>query len=158
MNHMDQFRALLERGLSRDEALGALRRAGASPIGCMKAIVEVEGVGPVEAKRRLSESSSWADVVQKGQEELADELERMSSEVTSAETIYVGLRDEGVSVWRPVAAAPIGGDMYRILSLNSEHPDESWEFDGGDLVHCADRMLSGVAVKVALRRASNLAG
>ena len=111
MDHTDQFRALLERGLSRDEALGALRRAGASPIGCMKAIVEVEGVGPVEAKRRLSESSSWGpDVVQKGQEELADELERMSSEVTSAETIYVGLRDEGVSVWRPVAAAPIGGD------------------------------------------------
>jgi hypothetical protein len=78
--------------------------------------------------------------------------------LASAVTIHVALRGEGVSVWRPVAAAHISADTYRILSANSEHPDEAWEFDQGDLVRCVDRMLSGTNAKVAVARVSNRAG
>jgi hypothetical protein len=62
MDETDRYRALRDRGQSRDEALAQLRRAGASPMMCIRAILEAEGTGIAEAKRLFSESSSWADV------------------------------------------------------------------------------------------------
>ena len=54
-------------------------------------------------------------------------------------TIYVHLRDEGVEVWRPVDAEPVG-DAFRIVS---ERPDdEQWEFQPGDVVRCETRILT----------------
>jgi hypothetical protein len=80
-----------------------------------------------------------------------EQPERLTSEIASVVTIYVELLDEGTTVWRPVAAARIGEGIYRILSANSEHPDEAWEFDQGDLVHCVDRELSGENGKILVR-------
>ena len=64
MNPTDQFRALLSAGRSRDEALGELRRTGASAIECLRAIHEVEGANLATAKRLFSESPSWSDIVE----------------------------------------------------------------------------------------------
>ena len=50
---------------SRDEALAELRRAGTSPMSCIKAIAEVEKLGIVGAKRAFSESPSWSDYVRR---------------------------------------------------------------------------------------------
>ena len=108
-------------------------------------------VGLAEAKRLFSESASWADV-HRSHDQFAEELETVARELTPAVTIYVALREEGVPVWRPVTAAHIGDDAYRILSANSDYPDEVWEFDRDDLVRCADRMLSGASAKVAVAR------
>jgi hypothetical protein len=82
------------------------------------------------------------------------ELELLTGKTITPLTIYVALEDEGVAVWRPVAAAWVAGDLYRILSANSDHPEETWEFDRGDLVRCADRTLSSACVKVAVARVS----
>lgn len=56
MGFVEQYRTLRNLGRSRDEALAELRRVGASPIDCVKAIHEVEHVGLVAAKRIFSES------------------------------------------------------------------------------------------------------
>jgi hypothetical protein len=64
LNPTDEFRSLLAEGRSRDEALGELRRTGASPIQCIKAIHEVEGASLATAKRLFTESRSWSDVVE----------------------------------------------------------------------------------------------
>jgi ribosomal protein L7/L12 len=98
MDETDRFRALLKDGRSRDDALSAMRRAGASPIGCIKAIHEVEQVSLAEAKRLFSESASWADI-HRSHEAFADELETLATEFAATTTIYVPLRDEGVAVW-----------------------------------------------------------
>lgn len=157
MDHTDRFRALLNEGRSREDALAELRRAGASPIGCIKAIHEVEQVGLADAKRLFSESACWADV-HLSHEAFADELETLAARYAATTTIYIPLRDEGVSVWRPVVAAYVGEDAYRIVSANAEHPDETWEFDRGDVVRCTDRVISGGSAKVAIARLSNRAG
>jgi hypothetical protein len=73
-------------------------------------------------------------------------------------TVYVSLRDEDVAVWRPVDAVHVRDDLYRILSANSDHAGEAWEFDRGDVVRCADWPLSGTNCKVAIARVSTQAG
>jgi hypothetical protein len=55
-------------------------------------------------------------------------------------TIYVYLLDEGVNVWRPVAAQPLGADLYRLEG--SVPADESWQFQPGTVVRCQERLLS----------------
>ena len=64
LNPTHRFRSLLSQGESRDAALGEMRRAGASPIQCIKAIHDVEGVDLGTAKRLFSESRSWRDIVE----------------------------------------------------------------------------------------------
>ena len=76
MNPTEQFRSLLYRGRSRDEALGEQRRRGASPIQCIKAIHEVEGTSFATAKRLLSESHAWTDAFENTVTDLVNELER----------------------------------------------------------------------------------
>jgi hypothetical protein len=80
MTPTDQFRLLLNQGGSRDDALDALHQAGASPMDCILAIVEVENVGFAQAKRILSESPSWADYVRQNDQSLIDELEGLQDE------------------------------------------------------------------------------
>jgi hypothetical protein len=58
-------------------------------------------------------------------------------------TIYVGLIDENVEVWRPVEAEPLGDDVFRILSENTDPETEVWEFITGELVVCEPRRFSG---------------
>lgn len=56
-------------------------------------------------------------------------------------TIYVYLRDEGIDVWRPVAAERIRDDVYRITDA-SPNDTESWEFSTGDTVRCNEKTFS----------------
>lgn len=56
--------------------------------------------------------------------------------------IYVRLLDEDVDVWRPVAAEPVSGGVYRLASADPP-PDESWEFPPGAVVRCELKRLSG---------------
>jgi hypothetical protein len=56
-------------------------------------------------------------------------------------TIHIALLGEGVEVWRPVQAEPIGPDLYFVLGPIPE--DEEWAFPPGSLVRCVTRELSG---------------
>ena len=67
-------------------------------------------------------------------------------------TIYVYLLDEGVDVWRPVEAAHLGDDRYRITSVNVDPSDEHWQFSTGDIVRCSSQALSGGPALVAHER------
>ncbi len=48
-------------------------------------------------------------------------------------TIHVALLDECVACWRPVKSQHQGDDVYLIVDVN---PDEVWEFQQGESVHC----------------------
>jgi hypothetical protein len=61
--------------------------------------------------------------------------------MTVSVVVYVALLDDGTTVWRPVNADPLGGDLYRILDKTPD--DEVWEFKSGDVVRCQRRQLSG---------------
>ncbi len=65
--------------------------------------------------------------------------------------IYVELLNEGVRVWRPVRAQPLGQERYRLAA--STDPDEHWAFPPGSIVRVERRPLAGclelVAVAVA---------
>ena len=76
----------------------------------------------------------------------------LQATVGAVVTIYVGLLDDGVDVWRPLEAEPIGGETFRILS---PCPDgERWAFDvePGQTVRCERRTLSGCACWVIVAR------
>jgi hypothetical protein len=81
MNHADRFRYSLADGRSRDDALAELRRAGASPFDCIRAIHHVEGVGLATAKRLLSESTAWRDVVDRRLDDQISQLESLGRDV-----------------------------------------------------------------------------
>jgi len=58
-------------------------------------------------------------------------------------TVYVALLDEGVAVWRPVAAERVGPDLFR---LAGPVPDgERWEFQPGAVVRCRAHAFSGAS-------------
>ena len=69
-------------------------------------------------------------------------------------TIYVALLDEGIDVWRPVAAEVLGDGVFRIVSENAEPADEHWEFPPGCAVRCEERRLSDGLCLVAVARAT----
>jgi hypothetical protein len=58
----------------------------------------------------------------------------------SLSQIYVYLLEEGTDVWRPVQAAHVRDDVYRIISSNLDPEDEKWQFASGELVRCEKRM------------------
>jgi hypothetical protein len=75
----------------------------------------------------------------------------MLNEIT--ETIYIALLDEGVDVWRPVDAIPIGKSTYKIKSVNSDPDDERWQFVTGDTVYCEEkRFQNGSKGLVAVKK------
>jgi len=118
VNPTDRLRSLLSQGALAMRRWENSDGQGRPPIGCIKAIHEAESVGLAEAKRLFSESVSWADVL-RSHDQFAEELEALIGDRTEAVTIYVALRDEGVPVWRPVAAAKVDVDAYRILSATA---------------------------------------
>ena len=67
---------------------------------------------------------------------------------SSIETIFVRLLGEGVGVWRPVGATPLGSDVFRLESA-AVLPDEDWEFAPGDVVRVDLRRDAGRTIKVA---------
>lgn len=68
-------------------------------------------------------------------------------------TIYVALLDEGVDVWRPVAAEQLDDDTYLILDQRYNQHIEKWEFPPGSVVHVERRTLDDGVKLVALSRA-----
>jgi len=71
--------------------------------------------------------------------------------VTESATVHVGLLDESVDVWRPVAATRLAEGTYR---LADDAPDgERWEFPPGSVVVAEERNLSGGPTLVAVRLA-----
>ena len=68
-------------------------------------------------------------------------------------TVYVYLPDEAVDVWRPVSAAHIREDVYRVLG-EAPGPDERWEFLPGQLVRCRLQQLFEGEFLVAFEAAS----
>jgi hypothetical protein len=66
--------------------------------------------------------------------------------------VFVALIDEGVDVWRPVPATPLGGARYRLGRPRDFDPQtETWEFPPGAVVECETRTLSGGPALVAIR-------
>ena len=67
----------------------------------------------------------------------------------SSERVYVALLDEGVDVWRPAVAEPLGDGVYR---LAGPVPDtETWQFAPGSVVRCEQRTFEdGNSVLVAV--------
>ena len=65
-------------------------------------------------------------------------------------TIYVALVDEGVDVWRPVAAKELEPGCY--LLEGAMPADEEWAFRPGQVVACELRSFSdGVSGLVATK-------
>jgi hypothetical protein len=56
-------------------------------------------------------------------------------------TIYVGLLDEGVTVWRPVVAREVSPGLYELTGAIAE--GERWEYQPGQVVECECRALDG---------------
>jgi hypothetical protein len=71
-------------------------------------------------------------------------MENMSTQV------YVSLRGEGVSVWRPVQASLVADGIYRILGPMVE--GEDWEFTPGQLVVCEEQVFSSGQSGLVARR------
>lgn len=71
------------------------------------------------------------------------------------QTIYIKLLDEGVNVWRPVAAKQIRNDnsfMILLPPYNSIPLGENWEFEPGTLVLTKEVILDGNLVRVAYKK------
>jgi hypothetical protein len=68
----------------------------------------------------------------------------------SIETIHIYLLNEGVDVWRPVAAKHLGNHLYQIIDPTAS--DEAWQFNQGDTVRCELRRLSGGDCMVAIEK------
>ena len=82
-------------------------------------LVGTSGVGHVNRWLNLCSSESRGDTLQ------------------SSARVYVALLDEGVEVWRPADAEPLGDGLYR---LTGPVPDtEIWRFPLGSVVHCEPR-------------------
>jgi hypothetical protein len=62
--------------------------------------------------------------------------------------VYVALLDEGVDVWRPAPAEQVAPHLYRLLGPMP--PDESWQFQPGEVVRCEARPLSEGLALVAV--------
>jgi hypothetical protein len=56
-------------------------------------------------------------------------------------TIYIQLMDEGIDVWRPVAAVQVTEDVFRIDPKTIVPKHEHWQFGPGQEVRCRKRML-----------------
>ena len=73
-------------------------------------------------------------------------------------TIYVALLDEGLDVWRPVAARRIAADANPILDQDYDREVEAWQFEPGTVVGCRRERRDGreilVATEVAAARAA----
>ena len=74
----------------------------------------------------------------------------MASDSTDRQTIYIRLLDEGTDVFRPTAAEPVEGGLFRVLPTPNYDPeDEVWEFPPGSVVRCETKELEGEGVQVA---------
>lgn len=57
-------------------------------------------------------------------------------------TIFVGLMDEGVEVWRPVQARPLDHGHFRIIGVDADTSEETWQFPVGAIVKCVNKKFA----------------
>jgi hypothetical protein len=62
-------------------------------------------------------------------------------EVRDPETVYVALLNEDVDVWRPVQARPLGHNLYRLIGVDADVSNESWQFPAGAIVRCESKVF-----------------
>jgi hypothetical protein len=55
------------------------------------------------------------------------------------------LMGEGLDVWRPVSARPLGGELY-LIDCQPVPETEEWAFAPGDVVRCIDRTFADGSV------------
>jgi hypothetical protein len=68
-------------------------------------------------------------------------------------TIYVALLDEGIEVWRPVAARRVSDDTYLIADQDYDRDAETWEFEPGTVVRCRKEQRDGRQILIATKMA-----
>jgi hypothetical protein len=73
------------------------------------------------------------------------------------DTIYVALLDEGIDVWRPVAARRLSPDRYLILDQDYDQAIERWEFEPGTVVRCRREDRHGRQILMATEAARETA-
>lgn len=73
------------------------------------------------------------------------------------DTIYVALLDEGIDVWRPVAARRLSSDRYLILDQDYDPAIERWEFEPGTVVRCRAADRDGGQILIASEAARQTA-
>ncbi|OLC32577.1 MAG: hypothetical protein AUH28_12155 [Acidobacteria bacterium 13_1_40CM_56_16] len=57
-------------------------------------------------------------------------------------TIFIALLDEGIDAWRPVQARPLGDNLFRIVGVEADVSDETWQFPAGAIVRCEPKQFS----------------
>ena len=57
-------------------------------------------------------------------------------------TIFVALENEGTDVWRPVQARRLDWGHFRIVGVDADTSDETWEFQEGAIVKCINRQFA----------------
>lgn len=65
--------------------------------------------------------------------------------------VFVGLKNEGTEVFRPVKALLISNNVYQIIQPMPK--DEEWDFQTGEKVICKEKLLDGELHMVAMERA-----
>jgi hypothetical protein len=73
--------------------------------------------------------------------------------VSGATEIFVSLLDDGVEVRRPVKAAHVHDDVYKIIDQPYRREIETWQFEPGDEVVCELIDSSEGRILTATRRA-----
>jgi glycine cleavage system aminomethyltransferase T len=74
--------------------------------------------------------------------------------MSKRDTIYVALLDEGIDVWRPVAAQKLSPDTYLIVDRDYDPRTERWAFEPGTVVRCRKEERDGREILVATEVAS----
>jgi len=75
-------------------------------------------------------------------------FDRAWHDVLDPVTIFVALTNEVIDVWRPVQARPLGENVFRIVGVEADVSDETWEFPPGAIVRCEPRRLSGEQIEM----------
>jgi hypothetical protein len=77
--------------------------------------------------------------------------------MTKQEIINVALLDEGLDVWRPVAARRLSPDRYLILNQDYDPMVERWAFEPGTVVRCRAEDRDGRRIVIATEAARQTA-
>lgn len=72
--------------------------------------------------------------------------------------IYIRLLDEGVDVWKPINARPVGEGIFQISDQSYDPDLETWEFEPGDFVFCKARQFDEGRILIAIKRLDTFSG
>jgi hypothetical protein len=74
-------------------------------------------------------------------------------------TIFVALVGEGADVWRPVRARPLREPgLFRIVGVEADVRDETWQFPAGAIVRCERRQCADGEIQMTAVEGADEAG